>query len=155
MDKSSFCENTKSGDGKMLNKVRDNTLIFSMGGILYGITELLWRKRTHWTMVITGGFCFLVLFRIFTRIREIGNIYKCMIGSFVITTVEFTVGYIVNIKFHMKVWDYSGMPFNILGQVCPVYSFLWGVLTFPIILVCNCVNKFLTGNGKKDIIKIT
>ena len=130
----------------MLSKIRNNTVIFSVGGVLYGITELLWRKKTHWTMIVTGGICFLLLFRIFARIHKLGNIYKCMIGSFVITTVEFMVGCIVNIKFHMKVWDYSELPFNILGQVCPVYSFLWGVLTVPIIVVCNIVNRLLTKN---------
>ena len=30
---------------------------------------------------------------------------------------------------HMNVWDYSGFPLNIMGQVCLLYSVLWGLLS--------------------------
>ena len=131
----------------MLVKIKNNTLLFSAGGILYALTELLWRKKTHWTMIITGGLCFLILFRLFDKIRKIGNLYKCIIGSFVITLVEFGVGCVVNIKFHMKVWYYSNMPFNLMGQICPIYSFLWGLLTIPIIFICNTTRKLTVSRG--------
>ena len=29
----------------------------------------------------------------------------------------------------MNVWDYSGFPLNIMGQVCLLYSVLWGLLS--------------------------
>ena len=34
-------------------------------------------------------------------------------------------GCIVNLWLGWDVWDYSGMPGNILGQVCPRYFLLW------------------------------
>ena len=122
-------------------KIRENTLIFFTGGILYGFTEILWRRKTHWSMIATGGFCFLVLFRLFGKIRKIRNFYKCVIGSMLITCVEFAVGCVVNLKLRLNVWDYSAMPFNILGQICPVYSILWGMLTFPVVLICDFISK--------------
>ncbi len=121
----------------MLKRVKEDTMLFSIGGLAYGAIELLWRHRTHWTMIITGGICFITLFRIFFKFKKLKTIYKCIIGSGVITGIELIVGCIVNIQFKMNVWDYSGVPLNLWGQICPIYSVLWGFLTLPILFVCN------------------
>ena len=42
-----------------------------------------------------------------------------------ITVLEFCTGCIVNLWLGWGVWDYSGMPGNILGQICPQYMLLW------------------------------
>ncbi len=112
-------------------------MLFSVGGLAYGAVELLWRHRTHWTMIVTGGVCLLVLFRVFKKISKVKTIYKCAVGSVLITAVEFVVGCIVNLQFKMNVWDYSAVPFNIWGQICPLYSILWFFLTIPILFVCK------------------
>ena len=31
--------------------------IYVFGAIGYGALETLWRGYTHWTMIVTGGFC--------------------------------------------------------------------------------------------------
>lgn len=121
----------------MVRHFKQNAMLFSVGGLAYAVLELLWRQRTHWTMIITGGICFLALFRIFKKLQDIKLIYKCAIGSAVITTIEFIVGVIVNIQLKMDVWDYSSMPLNLWGQICPVYSLLWFVLTIPILFACK------------------
>ena len=36
-------------------------IIFLFGGVGYGLIELLWRGRTHPSMVLTGGFCFAII----------------------------------------------------------------------------------------------
>lgn len=127
----------------MLKRVKQDAMLFSVGGIAYGIIEILWRHRTHWTMIITGGICFLTLFRIFLKFDKIKTISKCMIGSGIITAVELIVGCIVNLKLKMNVWDYSSIPLNLWGQICPLYSILWGFLTVPILFVCNKMQKVL------------
>lgn len=112
-------------------------ILFLSGGITYGIIELLWRRRTHISMVITGGLCFLILYKIFRKLTDLSLLLKCVIGSCVITTLEFICGCIVNIKLRLNVWDYSSCVCNLLGQICLLYSFLWGLLTIPISLICN------------------
>ena len=53
-------------------------------------------------------------------------------GSAVLTTVlEFITGCIVNLRFGLGVWDYSLVPFNLLGQVCLPFSIGWSMLTLP------------------------
>lgn len=127
----------------MKNKFSCNACLFLIGGILYGLLELLWRKRTHWSMILTGGFCFALLYRIFQKLWDCSIGLKCVIGSIVITFVEFFAGFLFNFCLKLRVWDYSGCLWNLCGQICPLYSFLWGLLTLPIILVCRIVDKRL------------
>lgn len=122
--------------------LKKNSALFVFGGACYGIIEILWRGRTHWSMLLTGGACFLTLFRLFSRLTHLTLIKKCLIGSGVITLFEFISGMIFNKLLKLKVWDYSDRPFNIKGQICPLYSVLWGLLCIPINLVCRRLNKF-------------
>ena len=120
-----------------------NIFLMAVVGILYGMVEILWRHYTHWTMILTGGTCFAVLYRIFKKIALWSVWLKCITGSAVITLTELIAGYIFNIKMHMKVWDYSRQPLNFHGQICPLYSALWGVLTIPILALCGFISRKL------------
>lgn len=124
---------------KIFNK--KNLSLFAFGGVVYGLIEILWRGRTHWSMILTGGAGFLSLFKIFGKIKDASLVKKCVLGSSVITTVEFISGCIFNLLLKMDVWDYSKMPLNFKGQVCALYSCLWGLLCIPISIVCKEFNK--------------
>lgn len=117
--------------------MRKNIFLFTFGGIVYGLIEILWRGRTHWSMLLTGGAGFLSLYKIFGRMKDASLFKKCAIGSSVITACEFVSGCIFNLWLKMKVWDYSKLPFNFKGQICALYSFLWGLLCIPINVVCK------------------
>ncbi|MEE0858210.1 MAG: hypothetical protein U0M12_01920 [Acutalibacteraceae bacterium] len=134
----------------MLKRVKQDSILFTVGGITYGFIEVLWRHHTHWTMIVTGGICFLTLFRIFCKFENIKTIYKCFIGSGVITTIELIVGCIVNLQLKMNVWDYSSIPLNLWGQICPIYSILWGILTLPILFVCKRMQRFFKIESKNS-----
>lgn len=63
--------------------------------------------------------------------RTSGSIlYKAFLGCIAITFVEFIVGCIVNLQFKMRVWDYSALPFNLLGQICLRFCCVWFLLSF-------------------------
>ena len=112
--------------------IKWDTVVFLLGGVSYSLIEILWRGYTHYTMVLLGGVCFLSLYKLFNLMKDYSLLEKCVAGAILITTLEFTVGCFVNLVFHMNVWNYSSMPFNLLGQVCLVYSTLWGFLCIPI-----------------------
>lgn len=128
---------------KIKKRANQDTLIFAIGSVTYSLIEILWRGYTHWTMMITGGICFLVLFRVFSRIAHAKLWKKCAVGACVITGIEFIVGCIVNLWLQMNVWDYSFLPLNLLGQVCPLYSLLWGFLSIPIVYLSGKIQKKL------------
>ena len=99
--------------------------VFILGGIAYGLMEVLFRGHTHWSMVITGGACVLTLYLIMDWTMNLPLVVAALAGAGIITFYEFCVGMLVNVSFGWHVWDYSSMPGNILGQICPLFTGLW------------------------------
>jgi len=116
-------------------------VLFATGALGYGIIEILWRGFTHWTMMLTGGFCTSVIY-IYYKITPI-DIFavNCLVSTAIITLTEFAVGYIVNIKMKMGIWDYSGYPFNCMGQICLRYCAFWFLLSIPVLKICEFIDK--------------
>ena len=100
--------------------------LFAAGGLLYNLLELFYRGWTHWTMFFLGGLCFIALGAINEVIPWAMPLWQqVLIGACIITALEFVTGCIVNLWLGWGVWDYSGIPGNILGQVCPKFFGLW------------------------------
>lgn len=60
------------------------------------------------------------------------------------TTLELVVGWILFKIFNMRWWDYTDMPFNIGGYVCPLFSIYWGIGCIIVIDYINpLVNDFI------------
>ncbi len=103
---------------------------------------MLWRGRTHWTMLLLGGFCLYLIYLISTRMHD--RLWKKLIMcSLVVTALEFVVGCIVNLRLGWEVWDYSTMPLNLLGQICPAFSLMWLLLSIPCVYVCRFIHRFV------------
>ena len=99
--------------------------------------EILWRGKTHWSMLLTGGACFIALFRLFEKAAHFPLHLKCMTGGAVITAFEFVSGCIFNKLLRLNVWDYSKRILNFKGQICALYSFLWMLLCVPVSALCK------------------
>lgn len=54
---------------------------------------------------------------------------KCIIGTILMTLIEYIAGLISLKVYHTRLWDYSKRRGNIQGLICPLFSFFWGVLT--------------------------
>lgn len=104
----------------------EELILAIIGGLTYVLCEMLWRGRSHWTMFILGGVCFVAIGLINEVIPWCMPIWQQMIiGAAIITILEFFTGCIVNLGLGWNVWDYSDMPGNILGQVCIRYTVIW------------------------------
>lgn len=56
------------------------------------------------------------------------NLLLLYISSVILVTVlEGVTGWAMDKLFHNKWWDYSKLPFNIVGYVCLLFSLIWGV----------------------------
>ena len=127
-----------------------HTILFGIGGILYLIIELLWRGSSHWSMFILGGACFLLIGLINEHNRgRIPLLLQMLISAIIITVLEFVTGYIVNIKMGLGVWDYSELPYNIMGQVCLLYTVLWFFLSYVCIVTDDKLREVLFGEEKQ------
>lgn len=50
-----------------------------------------------------------------------------------VTVLEGVTGYLLEKLFHHRWWDYTGMPLNIGGHVCLLFSVIWGVACVAIV----------------------
>ncbi len=110
-------------------------VVFLAGGFIYGAIEIIYRGNTHPSMFVLGGLCFLWVGgfnSFFSRVPPFP--VQVILGGAFITLAEFFCGLIFNIGLGLRVWDYSKLPFNIMGQVCPMFFFLWLALSFPAII---------------------
>ena len=128
---------------KGLRRLRDYSAVWLVGSAGYSLLEILWRGFTHWTMAVTGGLCFFLLYRLNLRRPREGVLRKCLRGTFAVTAVEFLVGCVVNRLLKWQVWDYSGRFGKLLGQVCPLYTGLWFLLCIPVYGLAGLVRKLL------------
>ena len=103
--------------------------LFTVGGLSYNAIEIAWRGRSHWSMFLLGGTCFHLMGKVGGKVRPYGILPMAVACSGAVTAAEFVSGCILNRKFKLGVWDYSDQRGNIGGQVCPLYSVLWGGLS--------------------------
>ena len=133
-----FTDN-KSGDN--MEKMKKDAAFFAIGGIGYGIIELMWRGYTHPTMIMAGGICFVIFSRIAEKFKDKPLVYKAALCSLGVTAVELVFGIVFNMIFKMNVWDYSKLPFNFLGQICLLFTFLWGALGMIFVPLAELLNE--------------
>lgn len=132
--------------GKPLPK---HLLLFIAGGLLYNILELSYRGWTHWTMFFLGGLCFVCLGLVNEVVPwEMPLWQQVPIGACIITTLEFATGCIVNLWLGWGVWDYSGMPGNVMGQICPQYLALWLPVSLAGIVLDDWLRYWMFGEER-------
>lgn len=120
---------------------QEKGIVFFIGALGYGVVEVWFRGYTHWTMLVTGGCCFLFLYMINERFKNFNLWEKCLIGTMVITTAEFLVGCVVNLWLGWNVWDYSNFRINLWGQICLPFSVLWFFVSIPIYSLSTVLHK--------------
>ena len=101
--------------------------LFALGGSLYVGLELLWRGRSHSSMFLAGGLCFVLIGELNQCRPRRSAALRMLTGAGIITAVELAVGLAANRDY--SIWDYRQQWGNFLGQVCPMFSLLWMPLT--------------------------
>ena len=99
------------------------TILFYVGGMAYMFLEFAWRGRSHGTMFLLGGVCFLILGHLAARLPGKLLAWKAVVGAGVVTALELLTGLAVNRNY--QIWDYRRLPFQFLGQISLLYSLLW------------------------------
>lgn len=126
-----------------------NLFLFAIGGILYYLIEMIWRGHSHFSMFFVGGLCFILIGKINEYISWETPVYiQSILGSIITTTIEFISGCILNIWLGLDVWDYSNIPFNLLGQICLPFSVLWVFISFAAILLDDYIRYIFFGEEK-------
>ncbi len=121
-------------------------LLFLIGAAGYPLLELLWRGRTHPSMALVGGLCFLCIFLINTHFTHLSLPFRALLCAGVITGAELLSGIVLNLFLGLGVWDYSAQPLHLFGQICPAYSVLWFLLSLVLLFILEKFTLFLGKN---------
>jgi len=126
---------------KQLSK---NLGLFAIGGILYYSIEMLWRGYSHISMFFVGAICFVLIGLINEHLSFQTPLWKQqLIAAVIVTGIEFIAGVILNVWLHLDIWDYSILPFNLMGQISLQYSIIWLLLSLPAIVIDDCLRWWL------------
>jgi hypothetical protein len=81
-------------------------------------------------MFFVGGLCGVLvgLLNQHPRFYRARVITQSAIGALIVLAVELIAGVVLNVWLGLAVWDYTGMPGNIMGQICVQYGLLWLLL---------------------------
>lgn len=129
-------------------------ILFCIGGAVYIAVEITWRyltgsSHTHWVMFIVGGMSFISIGCI-NEYMSWDTLFQTQvaIGTFLVLILEFTSGCILNIWLKLNIWDYSNMPFNVLGQICLPFAIAWIILVSIAIVLDDWLRYVLFGEEK-------
>jgi uncharacterized membrane protein len=105
-------------------------ILFLFGGTAYYAMEVLFRGYSHPAMFVLGGLCFVLCGLINKWYTwEIPLFRQQFLCAGVITALEFVFGVVLNLYLRLDIWDYSALPFNLLGQICLPFTVLWFFLS--------------------------
>ena len=114
-------------------------LILIIGSFAGVVVELLWCLITNGYLesrsgLVYGPFNMLygvgsaVLSLTLYRFRNRGR-WLSFLGGFVVgSVVEYLCSWGQEMLLGSRSWDYSGMPYNLNGRICLLYSIFWGIL---------------------------
>ncbi len=96
-------------------------------GVMYVAMETVFRGYSHPSMLIVGGLCGVLVGAInqHPQFYNAPVVLQSAVGALIVLAVEFLAGCVLNLWLGLDVWDYTGQPGNILGQVCPLFGLLW------------------------------
>ena len=116
-------------------------VLFTVGGSIYYLIEFVYKTFVsggilHWSMLLLGGLCFLIIGALNEKLPwEMSIIKQGLIGAIIVTVLEFVFGIVLNTILKLNIWDYSHLPFNIMGQVCLPFAIAWFFLAIIAIML--------------------
>ena len=122
-------------------KFLKNLALFLLGGGAYVGVELLWRGRSHGSMFLAGGACFLLLGKLQKVKPRLPLFLRGFAGAGIITAVELFMGLLFNRRY--AVWDYRDQLFNFHGQICLPFYFLWVPLSLCAMGIYHIMDRWL------------
>ena len=117
-----------------------NLFIFIFGGLSYFLIEVIYKTsvghtdRIHFSMAVLGGILFLFIGLLNKWFSFEKPLYQQMlISTAACLLAEFIFGLILNVWLKLNIWDYSELPGNLLGQICPQFGLIWFFISLSIL----------------------
>lgn len=128
----------------MKKTILKNVVLSVVGGLSYGIIELIYRQKTYFLMILCGAIAIILLDKINDYISwDMDILLQGCIGSLIITGMEFTIGNLYLMGIVPKMWDYSNVWLNYKGIICLPFSLIWILLSICAILLADTINYYV------------
>lgn len=127
-----------------MTKTGKTIFMFIFGFMAYITIECCVRGYSFIAMGLCGGLVFILLDKLNDRISwDMDILVQGIIGSLLITSLEFIIGEMSLRGLIQSMWDYSDMPFNYKGIVCLPFSLIWVGLSIVAIVVADFINYYI------------
>ena len=130
-------------------------LLWTWGGTVYFLLEVAYKtatghpERISWTMLALAVLLTMPVERCGAELPwECPLWLQALACAALVTVTEFVAGLVLNLWLGLGVWDYSDMPFNLLGQICPQYAIVWWGLCLIFIPVFDWLRYAVAGGDK-------
>ena len=114
-------------------------IVCFVGSFLGVVVEMIWCLYKHGYIESRAGLVYgpfnllygvgaVVMTVCLYKFRNRGSWISFAGGMLVGAVVEYACSWLQEMVFGSRSWDYTGMPFNINGRICLLYSVFWGIL---------------------------
>lgn len=110
-------------------------LLWTWGGTVYFLLEVAYKTATHeperisWTMLVLAVLLTIPVERCGEQLPwEVPLGFQALACAVLVTVAELIAGLVLNVWMGLGVWDYSRLPGNLWGQICPHFFGVWWVL---------------------------
>ena len=127
-------------------------LLWTWTGTTYFFVEVVFKtlrgrpETISWTMLALAILLAIPLERFGAELPWDCPLWlQVLICGTAITAAELAAGLVLNICLGMAVWDYSTLPGNLWGQICPQFWALWCLLSLPMIVILDWLRYAVEG----------
>lgn len=130
-------------------------LLWTWGGTVYYFLEVIWKllreepERISWTMLVVAAILCIPVERCGAELPWSCPLWlQALACAAMVTAVELAAGLVINVWMGLGVWDYSHLPGNLWGQICPQFSALWWGLCLVFIPAFDWMRWTVEGGTK-------
>ena len=130
-------------------------LLWVWGGTVYFLLEVGYKsltghpERISWTMLVVAVLLTIPVERCGAELPWGCPLWvQALACAFLVTAVELMAGLLLNVALNLNVWDYSNIPFNLLGQICPQYFAVWWTLCLAFRPIFDWLRWAVVGGDK-------
>ena len=130
-------------------------LLWTWGGTVYYFLEVGWKllreepERISWTMLVVAVILCVPVERAGAEMPWACPLWlQALCCAALVTVTELAAGLLLNVRLGFGIWDYSGLPLNLWGQICPQFSAIWWGLCLVFIPVFDWLRWYVEGGEK-------
>lgn len=127
-------------------------LLWVWGGTVYFLLEVVFKtltshpERISWTMLVIAILLCIPVERCGAELPWDCPLWlQALCCAMLVTAVELAAGLVLNLWLGLDIWDYSHLPFNLMGQICLQFFFVWWGLCFVFIPVFDWMRWTVEG----------